>query len=238
MKCGKCEATGSDIVRNGHTTTTGKQKYKCMKCGYQFVENPAWKPVSTETKRLTERLLLERLSLAGISRAVQVSSGWLQGFVNELYAQVPRQITSTKKKGQLTLECDELWSFVNKKQYKQWVWLALDRDTREIVGVHIGDRSKAGARALWDSLPPVYRQCATSYTDYWSAYGMVFPASRHKAVGKESGQTNHIERFNCTLRQRCSRLVRKSLSFSKKLENHIGAIWYFIHDYNSQINAA
>ena len=135
MKCGKCEATGSDIVRNGHTTTTGKQKYKCMKCGYQFVENPAWKPVSTETKRLTERLLLERLSLAGISRAVQVSSGWLQGFVNELYAQVPRQITSTKKKGQLTLECDELWSFVNKKQYKQWVWLALDRDTREIVGV-------------------------------------------------------------------------------------------------------
>ena len=108
MKCGKCEATGSDIVRNGHTTTTGKQKYKCMKCGYQFVENPAWKPVSTETKRLTERLLLERLSLAGISRAVQVSSGWLQGFVNELYAQVPRQITSTKKKGQLLL-----WNVMN-----------------------------------------------------------------------------------------------------------------------------
>jgi insertion element IS1 protein InsB len=23
------------------------------------------------------------------------------------------------------------------------------------------------------------------------------------------------------------------LSFSKKLENHIGAIWYFIHHYNA-----
>ncbi|MEG4589258.1 IS1 family transposase, partial [Microcoleus sp. MOSTC5] len=46
------------------------------------------------------------------------------------------------------------------------------------------------------------------------------------------GKTNHIERFNNTLRQRVCRLVRKTLSFSKKLENHIGAIWYFIHHYN------
>jgi len=29
--------------------------------------------------------------------------------------------------------------------------------------------------------------------------------------------------------------VRKTLSFSKKLENHIGAIWLFIHDYNRQV---
>ncbi|MCE2978086.1 MAG: IS1 family transposase, partial [Pseudanabaena sp.] len=47
--------------------------------------------------------------------------------------------------------------------------------------------------------------------------------------------TNYIERFNCTMRQRVSRLVRKTLSFSKKLENHIGAIWFFIHHYNSSL---
>ncbi|WP_255538222.1 IS1 family transposase, partial [Halomicronema sp. CCY15110] len=61
------------------------------------------------------------------------------------------------------------------------------------------------------------------------------PSQRHRAVGKDSGQTNHIERFNCTLWQRVSRLVRKTLSFSKKLENHIGAIWYFIHLYNASL---
>ncbi len=37
------------------------------------------------------------------------------------------------------------------------------------------------------------------------------------------------------LRQRVSRLVRKTLSFSKSLENHIGAIWYFVHYYNSSL---
>ena len=44
--------------------------------------------------------------------------------------------------------------------------------------------------------------------------------------------SNHIERFNNTLRQRVSRLVRETLSFSKKLSNHIGAIKFFICDYN------
>ncbi len=68
-----------------------------------------------------------------------------------------------------------------------------------------------------------------------SAYGAVFPRKRHRAVGKETGKTSYIERFNNTLRQRVSRLVRKTLSFSKSLQNHIGAIWYFIHHYNESL---
>lgn len=137
-----------------------------------------------------------------------------------------------KKKARLTIQCDEMWSFVAKKNNKQWIWLALDTETKEIVGVHVGERSREGASYLWQSLPALYRQCAVCFTDFWSAYEEVFPKFRHQSVGKHSGKTNSIERFNCTLRQRVSRLVRKTLSFSKKLENHIGAIWYFIHRYN------
>ena len=54
------------------------------------------------------------------------------------------------------MQCDELWSFVDNKGNKQWVWLALDADTREIVGVYIGARDEASARKLWASLPPLY----------------------------------------------------------------------------------
>lgn len=128
-----------------------------------------------------------------------------------------------------------MWSFVGNKSNKQWIWLALDRDSREIVGVYVGDRSRMGARKLWHSLAPIYRQCAVCYSDFWSAYEQVIPAKRHRAVAKETGKTNYIERFNCTLRQRVSRLVRKTLSFSKKLDNHIGAIWYFVHHYNASL---
>ncbi|MFD3004052.1 IS1 family transposase [Pontibacter toksunensis] len=44
-------------------------------------------------------------------------------------------------------------------------------------------------------------------------------------------ETNHAERFFCNLRQRCARLVRKSLSFSKWLERHLMAIQFFAANY-------
>jgi insertion element IS1 protein InsB len=45
-------------------------------------------------------------------------------------------------------------------------------------------------------------------------------------------KTNHLERFNNTLRQRVSRLVREALSFPKKLAHHVGAVKLFICYYN------
>jgi IS1 family transposase len=200
------------------------------------VENPEHYHISQDKKELIDRLLLEKISLAGIARAIPVSQKWLQNYVNEKLKKVPRNVeVSSKKKGKIVIECDEMWSFVLFKKNQFWIWFALDRDTREIVGVYVGNRDAQGAQALWNSLPPVYRQCAVCYTDFWSAYGKIFPSKRHKAIGKETGLTNHIERFNNTVRQRVSRLVRKTLSFSKKTENHIGAIWLFIHHYNNSL---
>ena len=31
----------------------------------------------------------------------------------------------SQKKGGLTVECDEMWSFVGLKRNKQWIWLAI-----------------------------------------------------------------------------------------------------------------
>ncbi|MBV6341921.1 IS1 family transposase, partial [Candidatus Magnetobacterium casense] len=140
--------------------------------------------------------------------------------------------------GRLTIQCDEMWSFVGNKENKQWIWLALDYDSGEVAGAFVGSRDMEGAKGLWNSLPPVYRQCAVCYTDFWMAYAGIIPSKRHRPVGKESGKTSHIERFNCTMRQRISRLVRKALSFSKKIENHIGSVWYFIHHYNASLVSA
>jgi len=52
------------------------------------------------TKALIDDLLLERLSMAGIVRVAKVSEPWLQQYVNDKYAQVPRQAkTRHQKKG-------------------------------------------------------------------------------------------------------------------------------------------
>ena len=137
-----------------------------------------------------------------------------------------------------TLELDELWSFVNDKGHKVWVWIALERETGRIVGLAFGDRSSETCGELWHSLPADYRKRAVLYSDFWPAYAEVLPDKRHRTVGKETGQTAHIERFNNTLRQRCPNLVRKTLSFSKDKERHQNRIRSFIDHYNRPLEAA
>ncbi len=57
--------------------------------------------VDSATRELIDRLFVERISLAGIARAVQVSEQWLQTYVNQKYAHVSRSRASgTQKKGE------------------------------------------------------------------------------------------------------------------------------------------
>jgi len=232
--CPKCGS--SNYIKNG-TIHNKKPKMKCKDCGRQFVKDRTKAAITEEKRELVDKLLLEKVPLAGICRVLGISESWLQRYVNEKYTQTAKKLEGVdRKKGKLVVQMDELWSFVDNKGNKLWVWVALDVPTRQIIGLHIGDRSREGAKALWDSLPPVYRQCAVCYTDFWEAYVGVIPSKRHRPVGKETGKTSYIERLNATLRQRISRLVRKTLSFSKKLVNHIGAIWYFVHHYNHSLS--
>ena len=109
---------------------------------------------------------------------------------------------------------DELFTFVWCKVNQKRIWVVLCRRTGQILTFFIGDGSMASCKRLWRKLPYEYQGCY-SFSDFWRAYNAL-PAVTHHQVGKETGQTAHIERLNNTLRQRMSRLVRKALSFSKK----------------------
>lgn len=117
------------------------------------------------------------------------------------------------------------------KANKQWLWLTLDRATRQVVTLFVGDRSADRALGLGQALPSAYSQWATFHTDDWDAYKQIIPFNQHRFT-KQKKYTNHVERFFCTLRQRASRLVRLSLSFSKKLGRHINSIRFVATLYN------
>ena len=234
-----CPECGSNkYKKNGHTHN-GKQNHQCKDCRREFVLDPAKEVVSEDKKELAQKLLLERISLRGICRVLNVSLTWLLGFMVSLFESLPNdinfQVLGTGKDiilMKFESEIDEMWSFVSKKTNKQWIWIALDSETRQVIAFYVGDRSKDSAGKLWNRIPEVYKKHGIFYTDKYESYKVIIPKSQHKPVSKDSRKTNHIERFNCTLRQRVSRLVRKALSFSKKLKNHILAIKYFICHYN------
>jgi insertion element IS1 protein InsB len=129
------------------------------------------------------------------------------------------------------LERDELWSFVRSKAEPAWVWVALDRATRQVVAGCWGDRSAESCRYLWEQVPAPWRS-ATCYTDFWEADHAVLPEPQHQTGGKGDGQTAHVERWNNTLRQRRGPFVRKTLSFSQCDRRQDARRRLFLHRYN------
>lgn len=95
----------------------------------------------------------------------------------------------------------------------------------------IGCRGVTTARRLYDALPADYRESGPFMTDRWGRTWVPRAGADHCACRKGSGATNGVKRFFLKARQRCARPVRKTLPFSRKLSNHIGALWHFVRLY-------
>ena len=230
MICRYCQSPR--VTKNGHIPN-GKQNYRCFACNRQFVENPTPVVHSPETRAQVLAALNERMSLRGAERVFHVArqtiARWLREAADAVTDEEPPPPTTATS---LVLELDEVWSFVQQRRQKAWLWVALERTSRRVIAWVSGDRSAHTAQALWHKLPPVYRQHSYCYTDFWQAYAAVIPAEQHSACGKEQGQTNHSERWNNTLRQRVGRFVRQTLSFSTCERMHVAALTWFMYCYN------
>jgi insertion element IS1 protein InsB len=230
-----CRVCGStNIVRNG-TNKCGSAQYHCKDCGAHRVLEPATGYSAREKRRILDTYK-ERASLRGLERIFGVARStvlqWLKDWVQRL---PDLKDTLLPPQADDVLELDELWSFVFKKDAKRWLWIALCRRTRQIVAFVLGDRSEKTCRRLWNKIPETYRTCH-SFSDFWDTYQKVFSTETHQSVGKESGQTAHVERWNNTLRQRLARFVRKTLSFSKSDVYHNIVTKWFIAEYNLAIS--
>jgi len=160
--CPTCDSTHTK--KNGHIHN-GKQNHYCKQCFCkqcfrQFVLNREQILISDAKKERIRKLLLERIPLRGICRVEGVSLRWLLGFIAELYRDLPDHLNCQVKAFAEELiiytfesEIDEIQSFVGKKANKQWVWLAIDVKSRQIIALHVGDRSGQSALALWKSIP-------------------------------------------------------------------------------------
>jgi transposase-like protein len=117
ISCPNCYATS---IRKNGSIHSGKQKYECLSCGRQFVENPQNKHIATENKERIRRSLLERVSLEGICRIFDVSMPWLLEFMEQSFQTLPDDLNAmvvveSDELEVVVLEGDEMWSFVGNK---------------------------------------------------------------------------------------------------------------------------
>ena len=169
--CPRCQSP--KFRKNGHIHN-GKQNHQCQDCGRQFVACLEQPLIPDETRALIERLLVERISLRGICRAVGVHLKWLLGFLVQCIEALPDHLhvqlvtcNSDVMMQRLVVEADEMSRFVKKKANKPWIWLAMDAKSRQVMAFHVGDRSRKSAKRLWAKILDAYRQHATFDTDQY-----------------------------------------------------------------------
>ena len=127
------------------------------------------------------------------------------------------------------IELDEMWTFVGSRKNEVWIWLALEVNSRKVIGYTVGDRSINTFKRLWDAIHPKIKRKAIFYTDRWDAYNLI--PYKQRIIKK--GGTNHIERLFLTLRNDNHRFARKTIRFSKSLEMLEISLRLWIHYYNS-----
>lgn len=236
-----CPACLSDKIKKNGLTHYGKQNYRCKACGRQFVAGSTHR-ISAEKRTYIEAALTERLSLRGICRVFGVSLTWLQAFAHLLWKQVPcnlgARLPGNNRQLRLqiaSIQIDELWSFVGSKANKQWIWLAYHAESHQVVACQIGDRDAKTFQKLWTQIPMYWRRYLDFETDCLQAYKSLIPALQHYP---EKSLMQQIEAFNGRIRSRCSRLVRKTRSFSKLKKYHEQAIRFFLFKSNLEYQAA
>ena len=98
-----------------------------------------------------------------------------------------------------------------KAQKKIWVWTAVNRKTKRLVGFHVGDRSSESFENLCKNISHID---ARYYAiDQYSVYDII-PKNKH-LVGKKYTYT--VEHMNRLLRHYLAHFTRKTYCWSRSL---------------------
>ena len=114
--------------------------------------------------------------------------------------------------------------------------MGVSRQTRQVLGVALGDRSDETLAQAWAQVPPDY-QGQSVYTDHWGAYARLLPQEQHHPCDKGSGLTSVVESLNTKWRQRQSGLVRRSCGVHLKMATDLSERFLLLMDEHNCLSA-
>ena len=127
-ECGMLGKAGQgNIVGNGtYKTKSGKiRKYICRSCGRVFCDrtNTAFFDLRTKDEKvlIALKMAIKGMSLRSISEILNVKLDTVRGWLTKA-AEHSEEVNNVLLKDLKVskVELDELWTFVKKKQYREW----------------------------------------------------------------------------------------------------------------------
>ena len=148
------------------------QQDLCKACGAHRVLSAKGPATDPERKAMVLRAVAsEHLSRRAAGRVFGVARQTIARWLGKKAAGLPplRETLLPAEQGD-ALELDEPRSVVGCKLNARWGWIALGRQTRQVIACFVGDRSAQSARARRERLPPGHRRRAAR-RDYRLAAG-------------------------------------------------------------------
>jgi insertion element IS1 protein InsB len=144
-----------------------------------------------------------------------------------------KQIIENQVSGKISnqVECDEMWSFIQNKATKCWIWLAICKITKLILGFVTGSRGKKTCGKFYEKISKLTNSKTVFYTDWWEAYASSIPTNQHRQ-GKD--QTYTIEGYNASFRDDLQRLTRRTKAYSKSQEYLEASLYLYIASHNEK----
>ena len=150
----------------------------------------------------------EGCGIRSIARLLHIAAGTVLYRIQKIAGSIKKPAIMMER----VYEVDELKTYIKNKTKDCWVIYAIDKQTRQVMDLKVGGRTKKNLKRVTDTL--LLANCKQIFTDGLGLYRQIIPAALHKV--RRYG-TNHIERKNLTIRTRLKRLNRKSIAFSKSL---------------------
>jgi insertion element IS1 protein InsB len=206
MECNYC---GRRCWRAGRQKK-GAQRFYCTTCKKYQQSSYRYKACAASTSRQIKALVRESVGIRGIARILGIARQTVLKRILSMAEAISRPVVMLD---QVSLEVDELWTYIKRKENEYWVAYAIDRRTRLVVDFIVGKRTKATLKELIDSLlrlnPKVIR------TDKLTIYEYLIPKKLHR---RGATLINRIERKNLSIRTHLKRLSRRTICFSRSLK--------------------
>ena len=123
-----------------------------------------------------------------------------------------------------TIEFDELCIRVTPSL---WLWIAVSRLVKHVLGFAIGGRTEAMLELAWSDVPEDYRDKPVA-TDFWAAYARFFSTEQHFPCEKGSGETSIVESCNTKWRHRHPGLTRRSCGVHRRVTTDLVERFYIV----------
>src|SRR5712692_7781056 len=155
MTCIRCQHQGAK--KFGIYGKRKIQRYRCQSCRTTFADPSTLKlgthytAPETAAKALT--LMLEGMSIRAISRVTGLHKSTILSLMFTAAVSAKHALENIRNLRPHNLQCDEIWCFVGKKARRvrkddpaeigdQWVFVALDAETKLVPCFEIGKRTK------------------------------------------------------------------------------------------------